>query len=67
MIPDMEFGQSAPEDYEGSGTGEVLVDIPQGAGGGQIGQILYEAVVVASAEAFSTPTSSPLVPSCRLI
>lgn len=53
MIPDLELGQSAPEDYEGSGTGEVLVDIPQGAGGGQIGQILYEAGVVASAEAFS--------------
>jgi UPF0755 protein len=53
MIPDLDLGQSAPEDYEGSGTGEVLVDIPQGAGGGQIGQILYEAGVVASAEGFA--------------
>lgn len=53
LIPDVEFGTSAPEDYEGEGSGEVTVEIPEGAGGGQIGQVLLEADVVASAEAFS--------------
>lgn len=52
LIPSFEFG-SAPEDYEGQGSGEVTIEIPQGAGGGQIGQILAENDVVASAEAFS--------------
>lgn len=53
LIPDVQFGTSAPEDYEGEGSGEVTVEIPEGAGGGQIGQVLLEADVVASAEAFS--------------
>ncbi len=55
LLPDFSFlgGSSAPEDYEGEGTGEVTVEIPQGAGGGQIGQILAEEGVVASAQAFT--------------
>lgn len=53
MIPSFDLGNGAPEDYEGAGTGEVTVEIPQGAGGAQIGQILADAGVVASAEAFA--------------
>lgn len=52
LLPDLEFS-SAPQDYEGQGSGEVMVEIPQGAGGGQIGEILAEHDVVASSEAFS--------------
>lgn len=58
MIPDLEFGQAAPEDFEGTGSGEVTIEIPSGAGGGQIGQILAEAGVVASAEAFSNTAAA---------
>ncbi|USQ74989.1 endolytic transglycosylase MltG [Ornithinimicrobium cryptoxanthini] len=58
MIPDISLGTAAPEDFEGSGSGEVLVDIPPGAGGGQIGTILFDAGVVASAEAFSNTAAA---------
>ncbi|WP_114907659.1 endolytic transglycosylase MltG [Ornithinimicrobium murale] len=58
MIPDLTFGSSAPEDFEGEGTGEVTVEIPQGAAGGQIGQILFDAGVVASAEAFANTAAA---------
>lgn len=58
MIPDLSFGTSAPEDFEGEGSGEVSVDIPQGAAGGQIGQILFDAGVVASAEAFANTAAA---------
>lgn len=57
MIPDLTFS-SAPEDYEGEGSGEVTVEIPQGAAGGQIGQILFDAGVVASAEAFANTAAA---------
>ncbi len=72
MIPDLSFGSSAPEDYEGTGTGEVTIEIPQGAAGGQIGQILYEAGVVASAEAFANtaaadPRSTSIQPGTYLM
>ncbi|RIK15893.1 MAG: endolytic transglycosylase MltG [Acidobacteria bacterium] len=55
------------QDYEGAGTGEVLVEIPEGAGGGQIAQILAEADVVASTGAFTAalqadPRSSSIQP-----
>ncbi|MCK0114261.1 endolytic transglycosylase MltG [Ornithinimicrobium sp. F0845] len=58
MIPDLEFGSSAPEDFEGTGSGEVTIEIPEGAGGAQIGQILYDAGVVASVEAFSNTAAA---------
>lgn len=41
-----------PEDYSGSGTGEVVVEIPSGATGQDIARILADADVVASSEAF---------------
>ncbi|MFP3990073.1 endolytic transglycosylase MltG [Streptomyces sp. E11-3] len=41
------------EDYAGDGTGdEVIVEIPKGAGGNQIGNILKQAGVVKSVDAF---------------
>ena len=43
---------STAEDYTGQGTGSVTVQIPDGAGGQQIANILKEAGVVKSAEAF---------------
>lgn len=43
---------SGPEDYVGQGTGSVTVEIPKGAGGQQIANILAKADVVKSAEAF---------------
>lgn len=39
-------------DYQGSGSGEVMVTIPEGALGSDIGGILQEADVVASSQAF---------------
>ncbi|WP_396045760.1 endolytic transglycosylase MltG [Aeromicrobium sp. UC242_57] len=41
-----------PEDYTGQGSGSVTVEIPSGAGGQQIANILAKADVVKSAEAF---------------
>lgn len=53
LLPSISIGgQDAPTDYEGSGTGEVMVEIPAGAVGEQMGQILVEADVVASTGAF---------------
>ncbi|SDJ88528.1 endolytic transglycosylase MltG [Streptomyces indicus] len=46
------FGSA--EDYEGDGNGQtVSIEIPKGAGGNQIGQILKDNGVVASVEAFA--------------
>ncbi|MGW5850781.1 endolytic transglycosylase MltG [Streptomyces sp. NPDC055254] len=43
----------AAKDFAGTGTGEIVdVEIPKGAGLGQMGRILKEAGVVASAQAF---------------
>ena len=42
----------APADYPGPGTGEVIVEIPPGATLTDMGQILEDAGVVASAKAF---------------
>ncbi|MCE0488356.1 endolytic transglycosylase MltG [Ornithinimicrobium sediminis] len=53
LIPSFSLGSDTAEDYAGPGSGEVTVQVPEGAGGGQIGQILAEADVVASAAAFS--------------
>ncbi|MBT2367608.1 endolytic transglycosylase MltG [Streptomyces sp. ISL-10] len=45
-----QFGPAA--DYAGDGTGSVQVEIPKGAGGYEIGNILKEAGVVKSVDAF---------------
>ncbi|MFP1628222.1 endolytic transglycosylase MltG [Streptomyces sp. 5K101] len=50
-----QFWQShfgAAEDYAGDGTGSVQVEIPRGAGGYEIGNILKDAGVVKSVDAF---------------
>lgn len=54
IIPDISFGggEETAADYEGSGTGEVMIEIPEGAGGGQIAEILASEDVVASATGF---------------
>lgn len=41
-----------PEDYSGKGTGKVVVEVPEGANGQQIANVLAESDVVKSAEAF---------------
>lgn len=46
-----------PEDYEGQGTGAVMVEIPQGASLTAIGATLEKSDVVASAEAFTDAAS----------
>lgn len=53
LIPSFSLGSDAPEDYEGPGSGEVSIEIPEGAGGAEIGRVLAKADVVASAEAFT--------------
>lgn len=67
LVPSISTGEQDLQDYEGAGTGEVTVEIPPGAGGGQIAQILVEADVVASAGAFTAalqadPRSSSIQP-----
>lgn len=46
------FNGSSGADFPGPGSGQVLVEIPAGASGGDIGTILVDAGVVASREAF---------------
>lgn len=53
LIPSFSLGSETPEDYEGSGSGQVTIEIPEGAGGAEIGQVLAQSDVVASAEAFT--------------
>lgn len=43
----------AAPDYEGEGSGQVTIEIPKGAGIGQMGEILQKAGVVKSASAFT--------------
>ncbi|UQI44560.1 endolytic transglycosylase MltG [Streptomyces sp. HU2014] len=43
----------AAPDYEGEGTGQVQVEIPKGAGLGQMGEVLQKAGVVKSVGAFT--------------
>ncbi|MGW7054625.1 endolytic transglycosylase MltG [Streptomyces sp. NPDC054887] len=53
-----QFG--APEDFAGSGTGSVEVEVPKGAGLGEIGSILARKGVVKSSGAFvSAATANP--------
>lgn len=57
LVPDLPFAGSsgqAASDYEGQGSGEVMVEIPPGAAGGQIGEILVQHDVVASTTAFTS-------------
>lgn len=46
------FTKEEVADFAGSGSGEVVVEIPEGATGASMGSILYDAGVVASPEAF---------------
>lgn len=53
-LPTFSMDTAEPaEDYEGSGTGEIVVTVPSGAGGAEIAQILAQEDVVASASAFT--------------
>ena len=53
FLPDLAIGaDSGGEDYKGSGSGEVLVEIPGGTAGGQISELLVQDGVVASVSAF---------------
>lgn len=54
-LPDLSGGSDATAgvDYEGEGTGEVLIEIPPGAAGATIAQILVEEDVVGSASTFT--------------
>ncbi len=53
LLPTFNVGGSDVEDYPGPGTGEVSIEVPEGAGGSQIAEILAENDVVASAAAFT--------------
>jgi UPF0755 protein len=56
----------AADDYTGSGSGEVLIRIPDGASGTQIGQVLEKAGVVKSSSAFvSAFSENPAAPSIQ--
>jgi UPF0755 protein len=41
-----------PDDYSGTGTGKVVIEVPEGANGQQIAEVLASKDVVKSAEAF---------------
>lgn len=54
------IGSSGVTDYEGQGEGQVTIEIPPGASGGEMGQILANAGVVANADVFITAfTNNP--------
>ncbi|MFX0538793.1 endolytic transglycosylase MltG [Ornithinimicrobium sp. Y1847] len=54
LLPDFSLGgeDAGPTDYEGAGSGEVMVEIPPGAAGGQIAEILAGEDVIASTGPF---------------
>ncbi|GAA5163551.1 endolytic transglycosylase MltG [Ornithinimicrobium tianjinense] len=54
LLPEISGGAPTADDYDGNGTGEVVVEIPEGAGGGQIAEILVQNDVVASVTAFTS-------------
>lgn len=59
-------------DYEGSGTNPVVVTIPEGATGTKIGEVLHEADVVKSSEAFveafkANPRAQSIMPGSYLL
>jgi UPF0755 protein len=53
MLPSFAGGGDEVEDYAGPGTGEVIIEVPQGAGGAEIAEVLAQNDVVASAAAFT--------------
>ncbi|WP_172120085.1 endolytic transglycosylase MltG [Actinomyces faecalis] len=53
VVKDARAGSSSVSDYTGAGNGEVVVTIPEGASGSEIGQILKDAGVVATVGAFT--------------
>ena len=59
LVPELSLGgQTSAADYEGSGTGEVMVEIPEGASGGEIGELLVQQDVIASTSAFTAAISA---------
>ncbi|AEG44378.1 endolytic transglycosylase MltG [Isoptericola variabilis] len=52
------FAAEQAEDYPGPGGDPVMVEIPEGATGAQMGDVLHEAGVVASVEAFTQAFSA---------
>ncbi|MGB3256745.1 MAG: endolytic transglycosylase MltG [Ornithinimicrobium sp.] len=53
LIPSFQSGGDTVADYPGPGGSEVAIEVPPGAGGGQIAEILAENDVVASPAAFA--------------
>ncbi|MGC1206451.1 MAG: endolytic transglycosylase MltG [Ornithinimicrobium sp.] len=53
LLPSFGGGGDDVADYPGPGGSEVSIEVPEGAGGGQIAEILAENDVVASASAFA--------------
>lgn len=69
LLPEVSLGggEEAGTDYEGEGTGEVMIEVPDGASGGEIAHILLDEDVIGSAETFSAalaanPDSSSIQP-----
>lgn len=58
IISDVYDNFAGPRDYEGEGTGSVMVVIPQGATGSAIGRLLAEKGVVMEALAFTDAASA---------
>ncbi|MGB3687639.1 MAG: endolytic transglycosylase MltG [Ornithinimicrobium sp.] len=72
LIPTFGSGGDDVEDYAGPGSGEVTIEVPQGAAGGQIAEILATNDVVASASAFTAaaavdPRSDSIQPGSYLM
>jgi len=53
MLPTFAGGGNEVEDYPGPGSGEIIVEVPEGAGGAEIAEVLAQNDVVASAGAFT--------------
>ena len=67
LVPDLSAEAETGQDYTGGGSGEVTIEIPAGAGGGEIAQILVAEDVVGSSSAFmaalqAEPRSSSIQP-----
>ena len=52
LLPQFLGGEKTVSDYEGPGTGSVTIEIPEGASGREMGAILQDEGVVATANAF---------------
>ncbi|MGB3762593.1 MAG: endolytic transglycosylase MltG [Ornithinimicrobium sp.] len=53
LLPSFQSGEDTVADYPGPGGSEVAIEVPEGAGGGQIAEILAANDVVASPAAFA--------------